>query len=96
MSSIAEATSKLLNVSTAHISQATCDAAMAKQIPWATTIPAVHGFFVYCHEEREEGGFDDLWLVIQLAVKHGFHYVLFDCDADGLDPVESGLPYNEW
>ena len=33
---------------------------------------------------------------LQDAAEIGFHYVLFDSDADGLDPVESGLPYNEW
>lgn len=86
---------RFLDLSTAHVTAATCAAACARTIPWANTTPTNHGFFAYAHEERSGEGFDDLWGVLQFARAHGCDYVLFDCDASAL-PEGTGLPVWEW
>ncbi len=96
LSYLKPATTKLLNLSTAHVSQETCDAASAGAIPWAVTYKTVHGFFAYCHEERETESHDDLWAVLQFAVQRGYHYVLFDADAEALDQSVAGLQLFDW
>jgi len=96
MTTIADATSKLLVISTAHVSKETCEAASAKNIDWAVTHPTPYGFFAYCHEERTVESRNDLWAVLQFAVARDFHYVLFDADADVLDQSEAGLEIFDW
>lgn len=88
-------TRQLLDVSTAHISQETCDAATAKSISWANTGPTEFGFIVYAHPERDEETYDDLWAVISFARAWGYDYVLFDRDAPDL-PADAGLPVYDW
>ena len=65
-------TRRMLDISTAHISQETCDAATAKAITWANTGPTEFGFIVYVHDERDDETFNDLWDVIEFARAWGF------------------------
>jgi hypothetical protein len=88
-------TRRMLDISTAHISQETCDAATAKAITWANTGPTEFGFIVYVHDERDDETFNDLWDVIEFARAWGFEYVMFDRDAPHL-PEGSGLPVFDW
>lgn len=90
------ATRRLLWVSTGMVSKATCDAACAGRIPWALTTPTDQGFLCYSHDERQEGGFDDLWAVIRFARAHDFDHVVFDADGDHLDTALTGLPHFDW
>lgn len=96
MSTLAEASRKLLDISTAHLSQETCDAASEGKILWASTYSTEYGFLAYCHEERSEETHDDLWAVLQFACARGFNYVLFDRDAVILDQTETGLEVFDW
>lgn len=92
---LANHTRQMLDLSTAHISKATCDAACARSISWANTAPTEFGFVCYVHDERPENTFDDLWAVLEFARLYGFDYVLFDADAPHL-PESCGLPSFDW
>lgn len=93
--SLSANTRRMLDISTAHVTQATCDAATAKAISWANTGPTEFGFVVYVHAERDEDTYDDLWAVIEFARAYGFDYVMFDRDAPHL-PDGAGLPVHDW
>lgn len=96
MRALVDAISRVLIISTAHVSQETCSAAEKREIDWAVTNPTEHGFLAYCHEERTTKSHDDLWDVLQFALRHGCQYVLFDRDAVSLDQDVAGLPLFDW
>jgi hypothetical protein len=93
---VSSQTRRFLDVSTGMVSQATCRAACEQTIVWANTTPTSGGFLVYAHDERQSGGFDDLWAVLQFARGHGCDYVMFDADASTLSPDLTGLPVFDW
>ena len=41
-----------------------------------------YGFLLYAHEDAPEGTPADLLPIYDWAVKHGWSYIMLDCDAD--------------
>jgi hypothetical protein len=89
-------TRRFLEVSTAHISKQTHDAAITGRIPWAETLAHEHGFLVYSHGERIGDGYGDLCAVLEFARANGFTFVLFDSDIASFDTDLTGLPLFSW
>lgn len=96
MRALVDAISHVLIITTAHVSLETCRAAEDRAIDWAVTNPTEHGFLAYCHEERASESHNDLWDVLQFALRHGCQYVLFDRDAVALDQDVASLPLFDW
>lgn len=85
-------------ISTWHLSEATAkrlDDTPAAEWPCRGGPYCYYGWFVYAHEENLGNGDDaipnDLFAAMTWARKHGFEYILFDCDAD---TVEGLTTYN--
>lgn len=85
-------------VSTAHLTELTAhtlDATPAKEWPCVGGPYGDYGWFVYAHEENDQGPDpipDDLFGVMTCGRKHGFDYILFDCDGD----LVEALPSHDW
>ncbi|CAX24287.1 conserved protein of unknown function [Methylorubrum extorquens DM4] len=83
-------------VSTAHLTEPTArclDRTPANQWPCLGGPYGEYGWFVYAHDENSHAGPDpipdDLFGVMTWGRKHGFDYILFDCDGDLIEDLSS-------
>ncbi len=89
---------KMLTVSTAHISYATAkklsDKGYRKQMDIAVFEKSIYGWLVHCDPtlEGREGITDDLWRCMELANKNGCEWLCLDSDAQIIDD----LPVYDW
>lgn len=86
-------------VSTAHLTEKTArtlDGTPATEWPCAGGPYGEYGWFVYAHDENCGVGPDsipdDLFGVMTWGRKHGFDYILLDCDGDLIED----LPSHDW
>lgn len=81
----------VLRLSTAHVTQETCDLACSNAIPAALTAGYEEGFFCYVHDSLEDIP-EDLVTCIEYARKLGCTWLGFDRDA----PKYNDLPFYDW
>lgn len=81
---------RMLNISTGHLSEKTCNAWMKDQ-DVVCAIEHDYGWIVWVNE-KAEGLPNDLQFVLRFARNQACDYVKFDCDAAVLEE----LPVYDW
>ncbi len=88
---LAQATSTILTITTAHLSAATCAALCAQETP-ISCYPNEYGAFVFVRPDDLENTPADLAAVLTFARARGFAWIKFDCDALAVP----GLAHFDW
>lgn len=86
---------KMLVLSTAHLTEYACNQWLAESCPWACYEKAEIGYFMYACDDTqpgEPGVPAEIAPIIAFARANGCDWVMFDCDA----PEIEGLPVYDW